>query len=247
MIIILSEVDAFKTFDFHRIFFGDLPYGFLLEIVFRTAIMYGYTILLLRFLGKRSMGQLSTLELAIIICFGSTVGDPMMGKDIPIIHGMVVITTVALLQTGAEWIINRNKKLEGFMEGRPDCLVKDGIIIIESLDKNSLSHEDLFRFLRGKEIEHLGQVKNAFFETSGLVSVWCFAKSEIRPGLGIIPEEHISDEDVLHSGHQVKEESSYSCKNCGFTLHIPAGKTLKKCTVCKHTEWAQSSYLENGV
>ncbi|WP_421940553.1 DUF421 domain-containing protein [Pedobacter sp.] len=101
----------FETFDFQRIFFGELPYGFLLEILFRTAIMYIYTILLLRFLGKRSMGQLSTLELAIIICFGSAVGDPMMGKDVPVIHGMVVITTVALLQTAAEWIINRDKRL----------------------------------------------------------------------------------------------------------------------------------------
>jgi hypothetical protein len=71
-------MDAFKTFDFHRIFFGDLPYGFLLEIVFPTAVMYGYTIILLRLLGNRSMGQLSNLKLAIIICFRSAVGDPMM-------------------------------------------------------------------------------------------------------------------------------------------------------------------------
>ncbi|ARS40328.1 hypothetical protein CA265_11945 [Sphingobacteriaceae bacterium GW460-11-11-14-LB5] len=52
----------FKTFDFHRIFFGDLPYGFLLEIIFRTAVMYAYTILLLRFLGKRSMGSYQPLS-----------------------------------------------------------------------------------------------------------------------------------------------------------------------------------------
>jgi uncharacterized membrane protein YcaP (DUF421 family) len=138
----------FKIFDFHRMFFGDLPYGFLLEILFRTAIMYVYTILLLRFLGKRSMGQLSTLELAIIICFGSAVGDPMMGKDVPIIHGMVVITTVALLQTAAEWVINRNKRLETLMEGQADALVKDGMIINNSLDKNNEIHADKIRILR---------------------------------------------------------------------------------------------------
>lgn len=148
--------------------------------------MYAYTIILLRLLGKRSMGQLSTLELAIIICFGSAVGDPMMGKDVPIVHGMVVITTVAMLQSAAEWIINRNKKLEAFMEGRPDCLVKDGMIVNVSLNKNNLSHEDLYRLLRSKDVEHLGQVKNAFFEASGLLLVWCFPKSETVPGLGII-------------------------------------------------------------
>jgi len=69
---------TFKVFDFHRIFVGDTPPLFLLEIVFRTLIMYAYTVALLRVLGKRGMGQLSMLELAIIIAFGSAVGDPMV-------------------------------------------------------------------------------------------------------------------------------------------------------------------------
>ncbi len=55
-----------EILDFHRMFFGDLHYGFLLEVVVRTIIVYLYTILLLRFLGKRSMGQLSTLELSCV-------------------------------------------------------------------------------------------------------------------------------------------------------------------------------------
>jgi len=41
--------------------------------------MYAYTVFLLRILGKRGMGQLSMLELAIIISFGSAVGDPILG------------------------------------------------------------------------------------------------------------------------------------------------------------------------
>lgn len=230
----------FETFDFHRIFFGELPYSFLLEIFFRTAIMYIYTILLLRFLGKRSMGQLSTLELAIIICFGSAVGDPMMGKDVPVIHGMVVITTVALLQTAAEWIINRDKRLEAFMEGQADALVKDGMIINKSLDKNNLSHEDLYRFLRSKGIEQLGQVKNAFFETSGLVSVWCYPKHEIMPGLGIHPDQHFPEPEILSARSQHLQEGYYSCRNCGFTQYFPMQQSLRPCPKCEATEWSKS-------
>lgn len=230
----------FKTFDFHRIFFGDLPYGFLLEILFRTSLMYAYTILLLRFLGKRSMGQLSTLELAIIICFGSAVGDPMMGKDVPIIHGMVVITTVALLQTAAEWVINRNKRLETLMEGQADCLVKDGLIVNSSLERNNLSHEDLFRFLRSKDIEQLGQVKNAFFETSGLVSVWCYAKAEVMPGLGLHPEEKQYRPITFSSGSDVPIQGYYSCRNCGFTQYFPEKIIFRNCPKCEGAEWSKS-------
>src|SRR3954470_23634218 len=102
----------FHVFDFHRIFLGDLPIYFLLEIVFRTLIMYSYTIILLRILGKRGMGQLSTLEVAIIICFGSAVGDPMLGAEVPILHGMVAITVVAFFQIYVERLINKNRKVE---------------------------------------------------------------------------------------------------------------------------------------
>ena len=89
---------TFKPFDFHRIFLGDAPTLFLLEIVFRTFIMYCYTVLLLRILGKRGMGQLSMLELAIIISFGSAVGDPMVGAEVPIVYGVVAITFVTIFQ-----------------------------------------------------------------------------------------------------------------------------------------------------
>lgn len=233
-------MDEFRTFDFHRIFFGDLPYLFLLEIVFRTAVMYAYTILLLRFLGKRSMGQLSTLELAIIICFGSAVGDPMMGRDIPVLHGMVVITTVAILQSVAEWAINRNKKLESLMEGNADCLVQDGKIIRASLDKNSLSTQDLFRFLRDKQVEHLGQVRNAFFETSGLVSVWCFPKNENRPGLSILPEEHLKNHVTFGMDQTVESTGHYSCSLCGETKRMASQSKFGNCMNCLGSSWERS-------
>src|SRR5215207_7709864 len=104
-------VQTCKPFDFHRIFLGDAPALFLLEIVFRTLIMYTYTVILLRILGKRGMGQLSMLELAIIIAFGSAVGDPMVGAEMPILHGMTAITAVTIFQIGLERLINMNKKV----------------------------------------------------------------------------------------------------------------------------------------
>lgn len=229
-----------EIFDFHRIFFGNYPYAFIFEVVFRTLVMYCYTIFLLRILGKRSMGQLSTLELAIIICFGSAVGDPMMGADIPITHGLVVITTVAILQWGTESLINRNKKLEALMEGRPDCLVNDGLIIVDSLDRNSLSHEDLYRALRGKDIHYLGQVGKAFFETSGKVSVWCRPEDEQKPGLGVLPEEHINEGCYLLSGQVVDGGKFYSCTHCGFTRFYIQGRLFGKCSRCHREEWMAS-------
>lgn len=163
-----------------------------------------------------------------------------MGKDVPILHGILVITTVAVLQTVAEWTINRNKRLEIFMEGRADCLVEDGLIVTSSLDRNNLSHEDLFRFLRSKDVEQLGQVKRAFFETSGLVSVWCFPKTEIVPGLGIQPMDYRPDGHPVTCGDRIEKTGYYSCRYCGFTLLMKQGARFTPCEKCNENDWSSS-------
>ncbi|MCP9752984.1 DUF421 domain-containing protein [Ferruginibacter sp. HRS2-29] len=231
--------EHFKVFDFHRILFGDAPAMFMLEIVFRTIIMYVYTIALLRVLGKRGIGQLSTLELAIIICFGSAVGDPMMGAEVPILHGLTAITAVALLQIGMERVINRNKKVEAIMEGTPECVVDNGRIILQHLDKDNISHEDLFRALRSKDVEHLGQVRKAFFETSGQVSVFFQSPRNIKPGLSVMPAESGCENHGQCLG--ASGTGFYSCANCGDTRQFKAGASFTDCTVCNCHEWKAST------
>jgi uncharacterized membrane protein YcaP (DUF421 family) len=232
-------MDNKYTFDLHRIFLGDAPYAFLLEILFRTVIMYAYTIFLLRVLGKRGMGQLSTLELAIIISFGSAVGDPMMGVDIPIVHGLLVVTTVALLQIGMEKIINKHKKLENIMEGIPDCLVDMGVINLENLAKNELSHEDLLRSLRASQVDHLGQINKAIFETSGVISVLFLPPKHIRPGLSALPQDLIPKSWFINSETIHSPEAYYSCNRCGYTIQ-PAASLPGVCYNCGDQCWVKS-------
>ena len=230
----------FHVFDFHRIFIGDLPIYFLLEIVFRTLIMYSYTIILLRILGKRGMGQLSTLEVAIIISFGSAVGDPMVGANVPILHGIVAVSVVAVFQRYVEKLINKNKKVEAFMEGEPRLLVDNGIIQWECMVYENISKEDLFRFLRSKEVEHLGQIHKAFFEISGQVSVMFQPPKRLKRGLSVLPESIIPDRVILKGKETVPSDSDYSCNNCGNTKAFKQHDIFPVCDVCNKEQWIKS-------
>ena len=66
-----------KVFDWNRILINDLPYFFLLEVVLRTAVMFAFLLVALRFTGQRGVKQLSIFEIVIIIAMGSAAGDPM--------------------------------------------------------------------------------------------------------------------------------------------------------------------------
>ena len=232
--------ENFRVFDFHRIFVGDAPAAFLLEIIFRTFIMYAYTVFLLRVLGKREMGQLSVLELAIIISFGSAVGDPMIGADMPILYGIVAITTIALLQMGLESLVNKNKKVEELMEGAPELVVDHGSIRLEGLKKENLSREDLFRALRSKDVKHLGEVHKAFVETSGQVSVLFNAPKNIKPGLSVLPENQVDESRVIKSKTTIEEPGEYCCVQCGSIKTFNEQRKAPACEVCSGEEWVKA-------
>ena len=130
-----------------------------------------------------------------------------------------------------EYFINKNRKVEAVMERSPNIVVSEGLINWDSMKKGNISKEDLFRALRGKNIHHLGQIKTAFFETSGAVSVFTYAPGQVKPGLPVLPDEmlekHYIDED-----QPVDEDGLYCCVDCGSLQTVKMKRVLENCVEC---------------
>ena len=94
--------DPIIPFDLARMFVGDHPALFYLEIVVRTGIIYLYTLLLLRWIGSRSVAQLSMVDFLLVIALGSAVGDAPFYPDVPLLAAMAVITTVIGINKGID-------------------------------------------------------------------------------------------------------------------------------------------------
>ena len=117
-----------QALDLKRLFLGDVPLLFYVEIAFRTFMMYGYALVMLRLIGKRSQRQLSIFEFAIVIALGSAVGDPMFYPQVPLLHGMIVITVIVGLNKLLEELVKNYELMETFVEGSPSLLVQDGYL-----------------------------------------------------------------------------------------------------------------------
>jgi uncharacterized membrane protein YcaP (DUF421 family) len=173
--------------EFDRIFFGDLSVELVLEIALRTTVMYLYTLGLVRVLGKRGLGQLSPFEMVIIVALGSAVGDPMFYSDVPLFHGIVVITVVVGLERLLVKVTERNQRIERLIESEPVLLVSDGNLLTDALDLEDLSEAEVFMGLRENGIEFLGEVRRAYIEPSGKISVFREDAPRDR-GRSILPE-----------------------------------------------------------
>lgn len=159
--------------NFYQIFLGDHTINLcpILEIIFRTSFMYFYTILNIRLMDKRSMGQLSPFEIIIIIALGTSVGDPMFYTHVPLLQAMIVISTIVLVERFISKLIDKSSWAETFMVGNPVLLIEHGEPNHKALDKQSISMNELCSFLRIKGVSDIGQVEYAFLEPSGNISV----------------------------------------------------------------------------
>lgn len=223
-------------FDLARMFLGDVPPLFLLEIVFRTAVIFLWLVFLLRITGKRGLAQLSPLELAIVIGLGSAAGDPMFYPEVPLLHAMLVLALVVGFQRLLAHLVVRSETVETFVEGTPVELVRDGVMIPGSLHRSGLSREDLFERLRAQGVRQLGEVQRAYFEQDGNLTVFSHA-GEAPPGLAVVPPWDLEPPRPIAAGEQHSGE--VACMTCGTREQRP--EPLPPCPRCGGETWTPAT------
>jgi len=221
-----------KVLEWNRILLNDLPASFLLEVLFRTAIMFTVLLVALRFTGKRGVKQLSIFEIVIIIALGSAAGDPMFYEDVGILPAICAFVVVIACYRLVTWLTGKYKWFEELLEGRTELLVENGVFSVLKFEKEEIAQDEFFSELRHKSVEHLGQVRYAFLEPSGNISVYFFSNDEVKPGLPLLPSL------FNLKSKTIDREGLYACANCGYTKDLVPGHAV--CPLCQEDEWVEA-------
>ena len=228
------------AFDAQRMLLGDLPLTFLWEVSLRVIVAFLAVFCFLKFSGRRGIKQLSRFELVVILTLGSAAGDVTFYEDVPVLPVLLVFVTLLVLYRGTIFVMKRNKTWEGWIDGLPITVVKDGVYEIHSLRNLNISSSELFMELRQQGVEHLGQVRLGLLETDGDLSLYFYAPENTRPGLSVLPDEHRPEYASppsaglyccvacgLAMSHQTA--ALFSCARCGHTICSPALDTVRGC------------------
>ena len=124
----------YHAFASGRILMDDLPYTFLLEVVFRSIVMYVFALMVLRLAGRRGVKQLSLFEMVIIITLGSAAGDPLLYEDVGLLPALTVFATILGLYRLTTRFVSQSEKMSQWLEGKPIYLIRDGEFAIRNFD-----------------------------------------------------------------------------------------------------------------
>jgi uncharacterized membrane protein YcaP (DUF421 family) len=161
---------------------SDLP-----EIALRTAVIYLVLIVLLRLRGKAGVGQMSILDLVLVLVISNGVQNAMVGENTTLYGGLVAAGTLVFVDWVIQLATSRSRKAQRLLEGEPSLLVRDGHVLTKTMERQGVRTEDLRAALREHGLERPADAHLVVLETSGEISV-IPAVPGVRPAAS--PPEH---------------------------------------------------------
>lgn len=142
-----------------------------LEIVLRGSAVYWFLFVLFRYLLRRDVGSIGIADILLLVLIADAAQNAMSGGYESISAGLLLIATIAGWNVAVNWLAFRFDALHRLLEPKPLLLVRDGRLLRANMKRELISHDELMAALRRQGIEQLSQVKAAYMESDGEISV----------------------------------------------------------------------------
>jgi uncharacterized membrane protein YcaP (DUF421 family) len=136
----------------------------------RGLLVYAAMLVVIRVLGKRTIGNFTAFDLLVALMLGEVVDEVIYG-DVSLAQGFVAIAVIAAAKYATAWLSYWDHGINKVLEGAPTELVKNGRIVRHSLRAEMMNEKEVMAALRLQGISDLREVKLALMEVDGQVSV----------------------------------------------------------------------------
>jgi uncharacterized membrane protein YcaP (DUF421 family) len=140
------------------------------ELVIRATVIYWFLWLVVRGTGKRSLAEISPLDLLIIVVLGDFVQQGVTGEDMSVTGALIVVSTFVLWMLIGDFFSRRSRTVEKVLEGEAVIVVRDGEPQKERLRMERLTVEELCSAAREHGFLDLADVKVGVLEADGKFS-----------------------------------------------------------------------------
>jgi uncharacterized membrane protein YcaP (DUF421 family) len=136
----------------------------------RAFAVYVLMLIVVRSLGKRTVGNFSAFDLLVALMLGEVVDEIIYG-DVRFIQGTVAIVAIAGLAHADALLAYFGHGMDTLLEGKPTIVVRDGEYDRKGMRAERMNEKDVLAHLRMQGINDIREVHLATVEHDGSVSV----------------------------------------------------------------------------
>jgi uncharacterized membrane protein YcaP (DUF421 family) len=163
-----STWTSYQFMDWTSLFLPDVP---LLEIILRGSVMYIALFALLRVVLKRQTGSLRMTDLLLITLIADASQNAMAGAYTSLPDGLVLVGTILFWSYSFDWLGFKFAWFRKLTEPPPLPLIQEGKLLRRNLRQELITEDEVKSQLREQGLEDWNQVKHAFMESDGHISV----------------------------------------------------------------------------
>jgi uncharacterized membrane protein YcaP (DUF421 family) len=143
----------------------------LLEVVVRVVVVYLTLLVFMRFAGKREVGQLGPLDFLSMLLLSETVSPALTAQDVSLPASLTAAATLLVLTGFVGRLTYWSRTAESLIDGVPTKLIDHGAVESSACRRERISKQDLEIALRKEGVEHVTDVKYAYVEPTGRITV----------------------------------------------------------------------------
>ena len=141
-----------------------------MEIVARATIVFFFMFVLMRGMKRRTISDLSPLEMILLVVLGDIVQSGVTQEDYSLSGVILAVSTFAFWISILNWITWRSERARIVLEGVPLVVIEDGKPVMATLELEKIPIAEVNEAARQEGIGDLADVRLGILEVSGRFS-----------------------------------------------------------------------------
>ncbi|HEX6943177.1 MAG TPA: YetF domain-containing protein [Gemmatimonadaceae bacterium] len=150
--------------------------------VLRAAIIYVFVLVVVRLAGKRTLAELSTFDLVVLLILSEGIQPALVADDSRLTSAMIIVLTIVGIDALFGLVKFRSTVASKLLDDIPTVLVRDGVVNEKAMARERLDTDDILEAARRQMgLERFDQVRFAILERTGGISVIPWPPADATP------------------------------------------------------------------
>jgi uncharacterized membrane protein YcaP (DUF421 family) len=142
------------------------------DAILRAALVYLALLVLFRVMGKRTLAQVTTFDLVVLLIVSEATQQALLGQDYSITMAVLVVLTLVGLERIGDFLSWRFPRVGQLIDGTPVILIDRGTPLQARLRRHHIRMDEVLEQARVSQgLRNADEIEYAVLERSGAISI----------------------------------------------------------------------------